>query len=89
MIIQNESYGFTPLGGSVEIRIQGAQRYSPGQARKNDIWLVSCPDEYAGRLRKLGKGESYGSYAEVLKVLADAFYDGDQSKVVLTDGRRR
>lgn len=84
-MIVNERYGFTPPGGSAEIRIQGAQKYSPGQTRKNDIWLVSCPDEYAGKLRKLGMGESYGSYAEVIKVLADAFCNGDLSKVVLTD----
>ncbi len=84
MMIQNQSYGFTPPGGSSEIRITGAQRYSPGQTKKSDIWLVSCPEEYAGRLRKLGQGESYGSYAEVLKVLADAFFDGDVSRVVIS-----
>jgi hypothetical protein len=45
---------------------------------------MNCPDEYSGKLRRLGERESYSSYAECVKVLADAFCDGDETQVVLT-----
>src|SRR5690606_34857305 len=85
MIIQNQRYGFTPPGGKGQIRILGGQEYSPGQARKSDIWLIAFPEEYAHRLPKLGEHESYSSYAEVVRVLAAAFFDGDESKVKMDD----
>ena len=86
MMIQNVSYGFVPPGGSASIRVMGAQEYSPGQTRKNDIWLIAVPEEYSGRMPVLGKGESYSSYGECLRILAGAFFEGDVSKVELTPG---
>ena len=83
MIVQNESYGFLPPGGTSPIRVMGAQEYAPGRPKKSDIWLIAVPDEYADKLAALPPRHRYGSYAEVVRALAAAFFGGDESKVHL------
>lgn len=72
MLIPNQRYKFVAPNGDPAhpILIAGLQRYSSGQSRKSDIWMLTVPAKHVGKVED--KTEC-GSYGEVRRVLARAF----------------
>ena len=82
----NQRYEFVPPDGDPAdpIVISGLQEYAPGQQRKVDVWTIEVPQALRGAL---ADGWECRSYAEVTRMLAHAFFNGDESLVSMRDGK--
>jgi hypothetical protein len=80
MMIINQRLEFTPPDGDPDrpILILGLQEYSPGQARKVDLWKLEPPAEFAALF---GAHVEFDTYASMCATLANRFCDGDQAAV--------
>ena len=69
-----------PEFGDQPILVQALQSYSPGQVRSTDVWLISAPDCYSKYLQRQTECDTF---ADVQRILARVFYQGDDTKVNL------
>jgi hypothetical protein len=80
MLISNSEYEFRPPNdaSALPILISGLQEYSPGQSRKSNVWRLRVPELYRD---KISDDTECSSYGEVSRLLARAFFDGDELRV--------
>ena len=79
MLFPNQRYKFAIPNGNParSILIVGGQEYASGQSRKSDVWRLTVPAEYVGKVEDKTECSSYGA---VRRVLANAFCGGDESQ---------
>ncbi len=75
MMIPNRRYEFTPPGSSSPITISGLQDYSPGKARKVEVYKVDMSAEQAAQF---GGHVEFDTWKAVIVTLARMFCDGDE-----------
>jgi hypothetical protein len=76
----NQRYEFRPPNGDpgAPIEIIGLQEYSPGQTKACDLWRLHVPPKYINQVQDQSECATYGG---VTRLLANAFFGGDESRV--------